>query len=606
MTESVLENTVDQLQFLKALPPFTCLDEVQMDLVAEHLQAQQFKTGTHVLTQNGPPSQFLYVVRTGAVRVVLNGQETEVLGPGGTYGYVSMLNKEASSFDVVALDDALLYTVPEPVFRSLLENPCFAEFFLKNLSRGLRRTTRFEMPSLSGDFTTLIGDLVLQEPVLIAPSATLAEVAQAMRAAYVDAVLVTSDPPGIVTDRDFVVRVLAENRGPDTPVTDIMSQPVRSLSVDTPVYAALLYMLEHDVHHLALEQNDDEKIVGVISADDLMRHQARNPLYFLRQLEHLDDPDKSLNRYALNVASTVETLFKGGLDVAQIGRTVASLNATLIRRLLKLAEQELGPPPTEYAWIVFGSEGRMEQMLLTDQDNALIFKEDSQQAREYFKALAEKAVAGLIRAGIPACPGGYMATNWCKPLSEWVEMFEGWVNSPDPKALLEACVFFDFRVLHGSLSLNSLERILFGTGSQSIFLAHMSKMAYEFAPPLTLLRRIRSDHGQLDLKKAGVASIVAIARFFGLHAGVRSRSTFDRLEAAAVAGKLSRDAAETLADNYRFLLQLRLRLQIADIKAGKTASNNIRLQDLSTLETQRLKDAFIAIKEMQDFVAQRF
>lgn len=598
------ENPEDQLRFMQALPPFICLDEVQLQLVAQHLEVKAFKAGTHVLAQNGPPSHYLYVIRTGAMRLVLNGQVAEVMGPGGIFGHISILNKDASSFDVVAEDDILLYCVPEQVFRTLLENSCFAEFFLKNLSEGLRRTSRFEMPSLSGDFTTLIGDLVVQAPVMVKPTAKLAEVAAAMRVAYVDAALVTSKPPGIVTDRDFVVRVLAENRGPETPVTDVMSQPVRSLSVDTPVYAALLYMLEHDVHHLALEQND--KITGVISADDLLRHQARNPLYFLRQLEHLDDPDKSLSRYALNVASTVETLYKGGLDVAQIGRTVASLNATLIRRLLKLAEEELGPPPTEYAWIVFGSEGRMEQMLLTDQDNALVYKEDSEAARRYFKALAERAVNGLISAGIPACPGGYMATNWRKPLADWVTLFESWVNSPDPKALLEACVFFDFRVLHGELSLETLERVLFGTGSQSIFLAHMSKMAYEFPPPLTLLRRIRSEHGLVDIKKGGVAAIVAIARFFALSAGVRSRSTFDRLEGAATAGKLSRDGAESMAETYRFLLQLRLREQIIDIKAGETADNKIRLQGLSALETHRLKDAFLAIKDMQDFVGQRF
>ncbi len=598
------ENPDEQLHFIQALPPFDCLTELQLQLVGQHLEAQQVRSGTHVLAQNGPPSQHLYVIRTGAIRFVHNGQVTQVLAPGGIFGYPSMLNKDASSFDVVAEDDVLLYRIPEQVFRTLIENAAFAEFFLKNLSEGLRRTSQVEMPSLSGDFTTLIGDLIAHAPVVVEPAATVAVVAATMRTASVDAALVTSEPPGIITDRDFLVRVLAENRGPETPVTDVMTQPVRTQSVDTPVYAALLYMLEHDVHHLALEQNG--QIVGVISADDLLRHQARNPLYFLRELEHLDKPDNSLSRYALNVASTVETLFKGGLDVAQIGRTVASLNATLIRRLLEMAEKELGPPPTEYAWIVFGSEGRMEQMLLTDQDNALVYKEDSAAARHYFKALADKAVNGLIHAGIPSCPGGYMATNWCKPLADWAALFESWVSSPDPKALLEACVFFDFRVLHGDLSLAVLERVLFGTGSKSIFLAHMSQMALEFPPPLTMFRRIRTKRGEVDLKKGGVAAIVAIARFFALEAGVRSRSTFERLEGAMAAGKLSRDAAESIAETYRFLLQLRLREQLADIKTGAVADNKIRLLELSALENHRLKEAFMAIKDIQDFIGQRF
>lgn len=199
-----------------------------------------------------------------------------------------------------------------------------------------------------------------------------------------------------------------------------------------------------------------------------------------------------------------------------------------------------------------------------------------------------------------------MATNWCKPLAEWVTLFRSWVTSPDPKALLEACVFFDFRALHGDLSLQALENVLFETGEKSIFLAHMSKMAYEFPPPLSLFRRIRTDDGDVDLKKGGVAAIVATARFFALQAGVRSRSTFDRLYSAAAAGKLSRDGAESMAETYRFLLQLRLREQLADIKAGQVADNKIRLQGLSALETHRLKDAFTAIKDMQEFIGQRF
>lgn len=199
-----------------------------------------------------------------------------------------------------------------------------------------------------------------------------------------------------------------------------------------------------------------------------------------------------------------------------------------------------------------------------------------------------------------------MATNWCKPLADWAALFESWVSSPDPKALLEACVFFDFRVLHGDLSLAVLERVLFGTGSKSIFLAHMSQMALEFPPPLTMFRRIRTKRGEVDLKKGGVAAIVAIARFFALEAGVRSRSTFERLEGAMAAGKLSRDAAESIAETYRFLLQLRLREQLADIKTGAVADNKIRLLELSALENHRLKEAFMAIKDIQDFIGQRF
>ena len=425
-----------------------------------------------------------------------------------------------------------------------------------------------------------------------------------MHEAGVDAALVTDEPVGIVTDRDFLVRVLAQELGPKTLAHTVMSRPVKTLSVDTPVYSALLFMLQQNDHHLALTQ--EEQIVGIISADDLLRHQATSPLYFLRQLEQSEDPSKTLTRYALDVAGTVETLFKGGLDVAQIGRIVASLNGALVRKLLKLAEEELGPPPTPYAWIVFGSEGRKEQMLLTDQDNAVVYKEDTDEAREYFKALAEYVVTNLINAGFPPCPGGYMATNWCQPLADWVHLFKSWVKTPEPESLLKACVFFDFHVVYGELSLKPLEQVLFKTGAQSIFLAHMSRTALEFRPPLGLFKRIRSKAGQIDFKKAGVAPIVAMARFYALEAGVRNRSTFKRLESAAEAGKLSREAAEALAETYRFLLELRLQEQLAKLRAGETPDNNIRLQSLSTREKLLLKEGFTVIREMQQSISHRF
>jgi CBS domain-containing protein len=602
---STLQKTNEKrIEFIRAHAPFNCLGDAELKRVEQTLETLRFAPGAHILVQDGPPSHYLYLIRKGSIRVVHDGQVIQVMEEGDVFGYPSMLNKKACTFDVVAEEDTVIYGIKEEIFYELVDNLVFAEFFLKSLSERLHRSFRGKTPPLTGDLHTLVGDLIVRPPVMVTPDNTVAEAAEVMRKAWVDAALVADEPVGIITDRDFLVRVLAQELGPQTLVRTVMSRPVKTISVDTPVYIALIFMLEQDVHHLALTRKG--KIEGVISADALLRHQAKNPLYFLRQLEHSEDSDKILTRYALNVGGTVETLHKGGLDVAQIGRIVASLNGALIRRLLKSAEKELGPPPTPYAWIVFGSEGRMEQMLLTDQDNAMIYKEETAGARNYFKAMAERVVNGLIKAGIPPCPGGYMATNWCRSLDEWLRLFKSWVNTPEPEALLKACVFFDFRSVYGELSLEPLERVLFETGEQSIFLAHMSQTALEFRPPLSLFRRIRDEAGQVDLKKGGVAPIVHMARFYALGAGIRTRSTFERLEAAAQAGTLSRDGADALAETYRFLLQLRLQEQLAEIKAGDVPDNKIHLRSLSARENRRLKEAFMVIRGMQESISQHY
>jgi CBS domain-containing protein len=313
-----------------------------------------------------------------------------------------------------------------------------------------------------------------------------------------------------------------------------------------------------------------------------------------------------LARYSLEVAGTVETLFEGGLNVGQIGRVIASLNDALIRRLLKWAEEDLGPSPTPYAWIVFGSEGRMEQALLTDQDNALVYQDDTPEAKEYFSALAGRVVDELIFAGFPPCPGGYMAKNWCRPIAEWIQLFNKWVMTPEPQALLETAIFFDFRPVYGELSMEPLEEIVVQAGEQQRFLGHMANASLSMRPPLGFFRRIKGEDGMVDLKEGGIAPIVSLTRVYALAAKTRARSTLERLEAAAEAKTVSRDGAETLIEMYSFLLRLRLREQLAAVAAGETPGNKVQLESLSPVEHRHLKDAFLAIREMQEAISKRF
>lgn len=603
MMDSSQAGSNQPIKFIHSHPPFDRLNQAELKRIEETVETVQFSQGTRILEEGGSPSRYLYLICKGAVRRVRQGQVMQVLEEGELFGYPSLLNQISPSSDVIAEEDVLVYQIPEEVFHELVNNAAFAEFFLKNLSERLRQSSGPETASLGGNLTSSVESLIIRPPLTVSPSATVAEVAQAMTKAWVDSAIVMDTPPGIVTDRDFRVRVLAEELGPDTPVHPIMSRPLLAQPAETPVYATLLFMLEENIRHLALTR--DGEIVGVITATDLLRHQAKSPLYLLRQLE-TPETSKILPRYGLEIAGTVETLFTGGLDVAQIGRVIASLNDTLLRRLLKLAEDELGPPPTPYAWIVFGSEGRMEQALLTDQDNAIVYQEDKPEAQNYFQALAEQVVNGLIGAGFPPCSGGYMATQWCYPLEHWVQLFNGWVMTPKPQAVLESAIFFDFRAVYGELALDPLEKIVLEARNQKIFLAHLANVALELKPPLGFFRRIRDEDGLVDLKKGGIAPVVGLARVYGLAADPWDRSTLERLEAAAQAKTLSREGAETLAETYRFLLHLRLREQLAAIRAGNSPNNKIRLETLSPVEKRHLKDAFLAIREIQEATAQRF
>jgi CBS domain-containing protein len=440
--------------------------------------------------------------------------------------------------------------------------------------------------------------LIKRAPVSIDAGATVGEAARAMQQAGIGSVLVEDAPPGIITDRDLRGRVVAAGLGSETPARQVMSRPLKTLDSDAPVFEALRLMLEHNIHHLALVE--EGKIVGLISATDLLRLQASSPLYLRNALDDLQDSAATAH-YSRDLGAIVQTLFRGGLGAVQIGQIVASLNDRLIKRFVKLAEEDLGPPPTDFAWIVFGSEGRSEQTLLTDQDNALVYGESFEAAHAYFSALSERIVHSLIQVGFPPCAGGFMATRWCKPLEEWRRLFAGWVRTPKPKALLDAAIFFDFRAVAGGLSLAGMEEILIAAAEEKTFVAQLIKDALGFGPPLGFLGRIRADRGMVDVKKGGLVPIVGLARAAALAGGSQERSTLERLASAGARGRvISREDANELADVFQFLLHLRLRQQLTALTANRALDQNVPMNTLSTLERKRLKAGFTMIRRVQD------
>jgi CBS domain-containing protein len=454
------------------------------------------------------------------------------------------------------------------------------------------------------ELTTPIGSVASGSPVTVSPDASVAEAARAMRDAGASAALVTDEPPGIVTHRDLGERVLAAGLDPGTPVLAVTSRPLEAFPAGMPVFEALRRMLELGVHHLPVTRGD--QVVAILRDTDLLRHQLRSPLPLLDRIEAIPRLVDAPRDYAREVAGVAQTLFAGGLGVAQIGGVLAALSDALTRRLLILAQLELGPPPCAYSWILLGSEGRREQVLLSDQDNALVYAEDAPGARDYFPALASLTVDGLIAAGFPRCPGDYMATTWCKPLAEWQALFAGWVEVPEPQALLEAQIFLDFRAVHGGLSLEPLHRILASGGRRALFLHNLARAVLRFRPPLGPLGRIRTEDGWIDLKTGGIGTIVMLARLYALAGGAAARSTLERLEAAADAGTLSRAGAEILGESLRFLTRLRLQEQIRSLQCGEEASNRVRLEALTPLERRRLLEALRAVRKQQDAAALRF
>lgn len=317
-----------------------------------------------------------------------------------------------------------------------------------------------------------------------------------------------------------------------------------------------------------------------------------------------------LDGYHATLTTMVARRLSAHDDPLAICHSIAAAHEALTIRLIDLATEELGPAPCRYTWLSLGSHGRREQVLSSDQDNAIAFDTApgtrQGEVEDYFRALSLRVTGGLARAGIPECDGGFMATQWSRPLEEYVAMFRAWVDTPEPEALLRAEVFLDIRALHGTLPISPLHRALRVGGSRGPFRAQMARAAVTFRPRIGWFGRLAARDGDYDLKAGGTAAVVLLARLYAFVAGSTDAGTIARLEAAAAGGVLHRETADNLAEAYRFLTALRLQRQVESVERQEPPDNRVRLQDLSTTERGQLRRHLRTIANLQEVTAGRF
>jgi CBS domain-containing protein len=428
-------------------------------------------------------------------------------------------------------------------------------------------------------------------------------------------------PEGIVTDRDLRTRVIAAGRSPDESVAAIMTAPLVSLSPEAFVYEALVEMTRHGIHHLLIIEAG--RLLGVLSADDLLVLQAATPLEAARAIQSCASLDALAERVP-ELTRTTERLFEEGLSGYELGRLVSEMNDLLIRRVLTLVQNDLeaeglGEPPLPFCWLVLGSEGRREQTLRTDQDNALVYDDPppgfAKPAAQYFGVLTERVVDGLIRLGYPRCPGGSMASNprWRQPLTVWRGYFAEWVRETTTQNLMYASIYLDFRPLAGAAWLAEALRGEVSAQARAwrSFPRYLAKIAVSHRPPLGLFGRfaLRRGNGRrgVNVKLGGMLLLTNALRAYAIELGLDETNTIERLEAASRAGDCFRpDERGDIREAYETIFHLRLRHQLARLSAGQPPDNLVDPRTLSAADQRRLKDAFRTIRRLQGKLEDRY
>ena len=606
----------DIRDFLAACVPFGQLPtQVLQDLPAR-LHINYLRRGSAF-----PPddSARVYILRQGAVELRdKDDQLIDRLDEGGIYAFNCSEAASMVELHGAVSEDCLYYSMScEQLTRLRESHEDVDRFFKASLRERLRHAINAAHDESAGaDLHAEAGGLLKREPVCVIPTTSVTEAARVMSAQRVSSLLIADGENllGIVTDRDLRKRCLAAGVDPRSPVGAIMTREPRTISPRTTVAEALLLMSQHNLHHLPVV--DKHKILGMISGGDLLREQSSSPLHLIRAI-HKSSTLEQLRSHARKIPEQQHKLLHAGAGPRQTGRILSAIADALSGKLFALAELELGGAPIPFCWFAIGSLARRELTAHSDQDNGLILSDAYDEARhgDYFARLAGFICDGLDACGFYYCPGEVMATNpeWRQPLQQWKNYFSRWVNTPEPKALLLACNFFDMRWIHGDDSLFKAlqDHALAIAGRNKIFHAYLAGNAMQQHPPLGFFRRFVLIRGgehddTFDLKLRGLLPITDLARLFALVEGISAVNTYERLEAVAGSRSLSREGAENLGDALLLIAGLRLEHQAAQYRQGRDMDNYVTPAGLSQVQRNHLKDVFEAIRTVQDSVAQRY
>lgn len=611
---------IDIRNHMAQYPPFDEMAEELLDRVVGGIEVVYFKAGSQVL-EFGEPNTWLYYVRSGAVEIFRrSGELYNRISEGEIFGQFGLLMNKKVRFPVKALEDTLIYKIPGETFQYLWENDDGFADFVEVEDRSRLRSALSRREKSNELMTSKVTRLISREPVSAPCTVRLQEAARIMTDNGVSALLLMDEEgekpilKGIITDRDLRTRALSEALASETPISEIMSEDLITIRSNAFIFEAMLTMLHNNVHHLPVMDRDEVR--GVIALSDIVKYESQSSLYLVSNIYHQHDV-KGLKKVSRDVRDSFVRMVNEDANSHMIGSAMAGIGRSFTQRLLELGEEKLGPPPVPYCFMALGSMARDEQLVVTDQDNAMILDDSfvAEEHDEYFLALAKFVSDGLAECGYTYCTGDIMATNqkWRQPLRVWKDYFSDWIDNPKAQALLNSNIFFDLDGIYGQTEFaEQLKTLVAEKASNSQrFLALLARNALNRTPPIGFFRTfVLEEDGKhqktFNLKRRGTAPLSDLIRVHALACGSRAQNSFERLKAISNTKLLLEDDIGNLRDALEFISIVRIRHQALAIEAGREPDNNVRPEDLSPFERSHLKDAFQVVSNAQKFLKFRY
>ena len=615
---------------LKPHAPFASMSDAHLDRIVRASQVRYFGPGEVVLAPGTGRPAHCYVVRQGTIRGERPGAAAASglweLAAGEMFPLRALLGHRGATSVYRATEDTFCLVFPTATFDALIAtSPVFQDFCTRRLSHLLDLSRDRLQAEYAATLTearglaTPLAELLRQGPITCRPETPLAEALRTMehhRIGSLPVVDATGMPLGVFTRQDVIGRIVLAQRALEAPMRDVMSAPVITLPADATAGDAALVMARSGIRHVVVVRRDGT-VAGVVSERDLFslqRLSVRELSSAIRRASNV----AALAQCAADIRALSHALVAQGVAAAPLTRMISSFNDQLTQRVLDLCAPRHDLQRVALCWLGFGSEGRGEQTIATDQDNGLIFGSlrdgDSAAAiRARLLPFAREANEALAQCGYPLCQGGVMAMNpqWCASYEEWHSTFAHWIDRGDPESLLASSIFFDLRPLWGDASLAHRLRADIAVRAQANprFLKQMSDNALANRAPLNWLGELRTAEDAsgvegIDLKMHGSVPFVDASRILALARGITATGTVERLQESAAHGGLPADEARSYGEAFEFVQMLRLRAQHRRATNGSAPedggkANRVALADLSDLDRRILKEALRQARKLQ-------
>lgn len=635
-----MSNTITHriYDFLKDYPPFSFVEKSELLNISSSIFVLYYETGSLIFNQGESPPNFFYVVREGAVQLYDEYKTKKILidvcDEGDIFGIRPLISIDQKyTLTAVVSEEALVYKIPTSSFVNIMRtNKGVDKYFTSSFAAGIRnpyikhnKQIIFDSGENEESITEIQTVQINRKPITCTIDTNIREAAKIMREHSVGSLVIVDEemrPIGIFTDRDLRNKVVAGDICVDCEIKDIMSSPVITAHSESTAADLQITMIKKNIHHICITKDGtiNTSMIGMVSEHDILVVHENNPSVFVRETKRANDSDQ-LKVIRHGAEQLLKKYLKQEVSISYISRIMTEINNSIIIRAIEISIIELEHqgkllPKVEWCWLALGSQARGEQLLKSDQDNAIVFEDTNdgnfEDTKSYFLELAKNVTKILDDCGFEYCPANMMASNpkWCLSLSQWNDQFNKWIYSPGAKEVMYSTIFFDFNPIFGNFNLadKMSKNIYHSINSQKSFLSFLAKNALENPPPISFFRNFMVEHNgehkdEFDIKARAMMPLVDGGRVLTLAANFKGiNSTIKRFDMLSEIEPENKELYEQLSDAYEIVMRFRA---MQGLKHGNMG-RYFRPDELNKMQRLMLRNCFKPIKELQTLLTVRF